>query len=130
MDEGQIAERILDYLEQIGQALADLAPEAKRIAMQAVYADAVGELFTVLGIIMFAALLVWAGYRLRHADYENWSSDDEEMLIFVGWMISLCGGAVSIITMVPLSNLVKILVAPEYTALRKIVGLLTGASSE
>lgn len=130
MDEQEVAHRILDYLEQIGESLANLAPEAKRIAMQAVYADAVGELFTVVGIILFASLLVWIGYKLRHANYDGWSSDDEEMLIFVGWMIAMSGGAVAITTMVPLSNLVKILIAPEYTALRKIVGILTGADAD
>ena len=130
MDEQEIAHRILDYLEQIGKGLADLAPEAKRVAMQAVYADAVGELFTVFGVILAAAFFVAVGYKLRHADYEDWSSNDEGLFIFVGWLITACAGGICIALMVPLSNLVKILVAPEYTALRKIVGILTGVDSD
>jgi len=129
MDEGQVAERILDYLEQLGSALADLAPEAKRVAMQAVYADAVGELFTVFGIILFAALLVWVGYRLRHANYDNFNTDDEVLAIWLGWLITTAGGVVCIFTMLPLSSLAKIIIAPEYSALRKIVGILTGADN-
>ena len=129
MDEQEVAHRILDYLEQLGSTLADMAPDAKRIAMQAVYTEAVGEVFLAIGLITVAGVLVWFGYRLRHADYTDWSNDDEGIGHIIGWVAVLFGVIVTILTLVPISNLVKILIAPEYTALRKIVGIVTGADN-
>lgn len=126
MDDRQVAERILDYLEQLGSTLADLAPDAKRIAMQAVYADAVTEVFLAIGFILAAGLLVWVGYRLRRGTYDGWSQGDKEFAQIAGWAAPIFGAIVAILALVPLSNLVEIIIAPEYSALRKIVGIVTG----
>lgn len=125
MDEQEVTHRILDYLEELGSTLSDLAPDAQRIAMQAIYADAVSNAMqAIVGILISIGLIYICIRTIRFG-----RDDDDEMALVFGWMgmafTVVIGG---VVVAEGLITLLKILIAPEYMALRKLVGIFTGCN--
>ena len=127
MDEQEIAHRILDYLEELGSTLSDLAPDAVRIAMQAVYADAAGYIVSIVLCILIGAVAVYAGKLIVDAGKRDY---DDEFITGIGYICMVTSFFLAVtISGDYLTKLLQILIAPEYMALRKMVGIFTGADN-
>ena len=127
MDEQEVAHRILDYLEELGSTLSDLAPDAVRIARQAIYADAAGYIVSILLCILVGAVGVYISKKIVDAGEED---PCDEFISGIGY-ISMATSAILALAIGAdhLTKLLQILIAPEYMALRKMVGIFTGADN-
>ena len=124
MDEQEVAHRILDYLEELGSTLSDLAPDAVRIARQAIYADAAGYIVSIILCILVGAVAVYIGKKIVDAGKRD---DSDEFISGIGYICMATSFILSLsIGADYLTKLLQILIAPEYMALRKIVGIFTG----
>lgn len=127
MDEQEIAHRILDYLEELGSTLSDLTPDAVRIAMQAVYADAAGYIVSIVLCILIGAVAVYAGKLIVDAGKRDYS---DEFITGIGYICMVTSFILAVtISGDYLIKLLQILIAPEYMALRKMVSIFTGADN-
>lgn len=127
MEQTQIAERILEYLEKLGQALADLAPSVTRLAYQTVRVKMVLHTFEIIALIVLGCIFFAAGYKARRVVLKKTYRGEDDFTIHDAGIL-LYGGAVFwfFLVLFPLSNLVTLFVAPEYSAVKGILSLLLG----
>ena len=127
--DGDVANRVLDMLEQLGTTLAELAPDVQRIAMQSVYIQIIEHAMYFIALVAIGVILLYtvrynvrkiqdAGNAGRYTD----TADNELAAVMVGAVSAV----IFVLSMVALTNVLQRLVAPEYFAVKNIIELVTG----
>lgn len=115
------------YVASVAQTLQKVAPELWRIMIRQQYANAISYLVVPWGLVLLGMVLYYLVGKIiseGNADFNNMNPQAWRVVGRTGLFVA--SGIVSIVAVFQSVNAVKILINPEYYAIKDLLAVLLG----